>query len=161
MELAAEDGGFDFTFGTGFMAGEAVAVVGCVFFLWPLFDPVPVVLLFSDDVLEFEFPLFAFRLLRLLAIDISGKAPTTGVAVLEVRPGLAGAAAGAGASISILSGSGCPKSSSFMFDVSKGSEPSIVSFGVDAPFAEALSRTMAATCSSSVTALLLAACCTE
>lgn len=143
------------------MAGEAVAVVGCVFFLWPRFDPVPVVLLFSDEVLELELPLFALRLLRLLAIDISGNAPMTGVAVFEVRPGLAEAAAGAGGSTSILSGSGCPKSSNFMLDVSKGGGTSALSLGVDAPFTEVLSRTIPAACSSSVMTLLLAACCTE
>jgi hypothetical protein len=161
-ELAAEDGGFDLTFCTGFIAGDAVAAFGCAFFLLPRFDTVPVVvLLFSDEVLELELPLFALRLLRLRAIGISGKAPTTGVAVFDVRPGLVEAGIGVGTSISMLSGSGCPKSSNFMFDVSNGGGASAVSFGVDAPLAEVLSRTIPAACSSSVIALLLVTCCTE
>jgi hypothetical protein len=107
MELAAEDGGFDLTFGAGFIAGDAMAAFGCAFFLWPRFDTVPVVvLLFSDEVLEWELLLFALRLLRLRAMGISVKAPTTGVAVFEVRPALVAAGIGVGPSISMLSGSG-------------------------------------------------------
>lgn len=138
-----------------------MAVVDCVFFLLPRFDPAPVVLLFSDDVVELEFPLFTLRLLRLRAMGVSTNAPTTGVVFLEFRPDLTVADIGAGASMSMLSGSGCPKSSTFMLAVSKGGGISVLSFGVDAPFAEALSRTTPAACSSSVIALLLAACCAE
>ena len=162
MELAAEDGGFDFTFCTGFVAGDTVAAFGRAFFLVPRFDTVPVaVLLFSDEVLEFELPLFALRLLRPRAMSISGKAPTTGVAVFEVRPGLIEAGIGVGSSMSMLSGSGCPRSSSFIFIVSNGGGASAVCCGVKSPLAEVLSRIIPAACSSSVIALLLVTSCTE
>jgi hypothetical protein len=129
--------------------------------LEPRFDTAPVVvLLFSDDVLELELPLFVLRLLRLRAMGTSGKAPATGVAVFEVRPALVAAGIGT-VSISMLSGSGWPKSSTFITGVSVGCGASVVSLGVNVPFVDVLSRTMPAACSSSVMALLLVTCCTE
>jgi hypothetical protein len=149
-------------FGTGFTAGEARVVLEavCAFFLFPRFatDPV-VVLLFSDDALELE--LFALRVLRLRAIGTSGNAPTTGVAVFDVRPVLAASDAGTGTSRSMLSGSWCVCSSCFITSGSNGGAASKMSCGVDAPCTEVLSRTIPAACSSSAIALLLAACCTE
>lgn len=150
------------TWDVAFIAGDAFPafVFCCAFFFWPRFDTVPVVvLLFSDDVLEP--PLFALRLLRLRDMATSGKAPTTGVEVLDVRPGRPEAGAGAGVSISMLSGSGCPTSSTFIFDVSNVGCASAGSFGVDVTFVEALSRVMPAACSISAITLLVGICCTE
>jgi hypothetical protein len=62
-----------------------------------------VVLLFSEEAFEFE--LLALRMLRLRDMGISGKEPTTGVAVFEFRPVLAASGAAIGMSMSMLSGS--------------------------------------------------------
>ena len=122
-----------------------------------------VVLLFSDEALELELelPLFALRVLRLRAMGTSGKVPTTGVPVLDVRPIRVVAAAGVGTSISMPSGSWFPRSSTFMVEVSNDGGASKLSFGVDVPFVDALSRTMLAACSNSVIALLLVFWCIE
>jgi hypothetical protein len=80
------------------------------FFLCPRLDTVPaVVLLVSEEVFE----LFALRVLRLLAMGISGKVPTTGVAVFDVRPVRVIVGAGIGVSTSIASGSSGSISSCF------------------------------------------------
>lgn len=118
-------------------------------------------LLFSDEVVELLLPLFALRVLRLLAIGISGNVPTMGVAVFDARPArVVVMGAGAGASDSLFSGSCVSASSCFKVAVGAGSNggSSVVSFGVDASLMDALSRMTPAACSSSVMALLLVVC---
>lgn len=91
----------------GFTAGESIAevVVGPLFLL-PRFDTVPaVVLLFSDEPLEFELPFCALRVLRLRAIGTSGKEPTLGVPGFDARAVRAADDIATGVSMSILSGS--------------------------------------------------------
>lgn len=141
-------------------AGWAAVVVDCEFFLYPRFGTSePALLLFSDDVCEVPFPLLALRVLRLRAMaGASGAAPTTGVAVFDVRPDRAIDAGAGGASTSIGSGSCASCSSCLSGEVSVGIGVSAASFGVGASLVGAWSRTMPAACSSSVIALLVGAC---
>jgi len=119
-----------------------------------------VVLLFSDDVFEVVWPVLPLRVLRLRAMGTSEMAPATGVAVLEARPGLAGPGINVAISTSRFSGSGWPRSSNFIADVSNGCGKFSVSCGAVTSLATS-SRTTPVACSSSAMALVLATCWAE